>query len=100
MSIKMIQDRYGKYIPDDGDAPLRALFEGKTETFTETFGGETGKPLKRIPRVTAQPNSTPDPCPPKVVELHCEISPNLLFDSLLDLPYPFAADAVSLPNLS
>ncbi len=84
----MIQERYGKYILDDGDAPLRALFEGETET----FGGETGKPFKRISRVTAQPNSTPDPCPPKVLEL--------LFDSLLDLPYPFASDAVSLPDLS
>ncbi len=40
----MIQERYGMYILDDRDAPLRALFEGKTET----FGGESGKPLKGL----------------------------------------------------
>jgi len=41
--VMMIENRYGKYIRDDGDAPLRALFKGKTETFTETFGRESGK---------------------------------------------------------
>ncbi len=40
----MIQERYGKSILDDGDAPLRALFEEKTET----FGGTSGKALKRV----------------------------------------------------
>ncbi len=44
----MIENRYGKYIRDDGDAPLRALFGSKTETFTETFGGESGKLLKSM----------------------------------------------------
>ncbi len=47
-SVTMIENRYGKYIRDDGDAPLRALFESKTETFTETFereSGKLGKPL-------------------------------------------------------
>ena len=45
-SVTMIEKHYGRYIRDDGDAPLRALFESKTETFTETFGGESGKSLK------------------------------------------------------
>ena len=44
-SIAMIQEHYGKYIRDDGDALLRAYvqqpkpekFEAKTETFSETF---------------------------------------------------------------
>jgi len=44
-SIAMIQENYGKYIRDDGDALLRAyvekpkteLLEEETETFTETF---------------------------------------------------------------
>jgi len=44
-SIAMIQEHYGKYIRDDGDALLRAYVEGsksnvveeKTGTFTETF---------------------------------------------------------------
>ncbi len=47
-SVTMIEKRYGKYISDDGDAPLRALFESKTETFTETLGGESGKLLKTL----------------------------------------------------
>jgi integrase len=55
-SIAMIQQNYGKYIRDDGDALLRAYVadtlsksqtnqedecEDETETFTETFSGET-----------------------------------------------------------
>jgi integrase len=47
-SVAMIEKHYGRYIRDDGDAPLRALFESKTETFTETFGGESGKLLKSV----------------------------------------------------
>ena len=47
-SIAMIQDHYGKYIRDDGDALLRAYveqpkldaIEEKTGTFAETFSGE------------------------------------------------------------
>jgi integrase len=47
-SLAMIEQNYGKYIRDDGDAPLRAYVENpktdqneeKTETFTETFSGE------------------------------------------------------------
>ena len=44
----MIEERYGKYILDDGDAPLRALFEGETETISETLEGTSGKPLKTV----------------------------------------------------
>ncbi len=47
-SVAMIEKHYGRYIKDDGDAPLRALFELKTETFTETFEGESGKSLKSM----------------------------------------------------
>jgi hypothetical protein len=44
-SIAMLQENYGKYIRDDGDALLRAYVESEkrdsveeeTETFTETF---------------------------------------------------------------
>ena len=36
-SVEMIERNYGKYILDDGDVPLRALFGSKTETLTETF---------------------------------------------------------------
>ncbi len=38
----MIERHYGRYIKDDGDAPLRALLERKSETLNETFltGGE------------------------------------------------------------
>jgi integrase len=47
-SLAMIEQNYGKYIRDDGDAPLRAYVENrktdqneeKTETFTETFSDE------------------------------------------------------------
>ncbi len=31
-SVEMIERNYGKYIRDDGDAPLRALLQAKTET--------------------------------------------------------------------
>jgi hypothetical protein len=48
-SIAMIQDHYGRYIRDDGDALLRAYveqpkleaIEEKTGTFAETFSSET-----------------------------------------------------------
>ena len=36
-SIAMIQEHYGKFIRDNGDALLRAYVEQKTETFPETF---------------------------------------------------------------
>jgi len=38
----MIERHYGRYIKDDGDAPLRALLERESETLNETFltGGE------------------------------------------------------------
>jgi len=41
-SVAMIEKHYGRYINDDGDAPLRALLERKSETLSETFltGGE------------------------------------------------------------
>lgn len=47
----MIQDKYGNYIRDDGDALLRAYvekaktdrIEEKTGTFAETFSGESAK---------------------------------------------------------
>ena len=42
-SVAMIEKHYGRYIKDDGDAPLRALFEGKTVTFAETFSSEDQK---------------------------------------------------------
>jgi len=50
-SIAMIQEHYGKYIRDDGDALLRAYVEGKepeftdekTGTFAGTFLGESSK---------------------------------------------------------
>ncbi len=47
-SIRMIEECNGIYFGNDGDTPLRALFEAKTETFTETFGGTSGKPLKNM----------------------------------------------------
>jgi len=36
-SIAMIEKHYGRYIRDDGDAPLKALQEAQSETFSETF---------------------------------------------------------------
>ena len=47
-SIRMIEERYGKYILDDGDAPLRALFEGENVTFSVTSEGTSGKPLETL----------------------------------------------------
>ena len=47
-SIRMIEERYGKYILDDGDVPLRALFEGETVTFSVTSEGTSGKPLETL----------------------------------------------------
>jgi len=47
-SVAMIEKHYGRYIRDDGDAPLRALLGGKTETFTETFPGYQRKSLIKL----------------------------------------------------
>ncbi len=47
-SVAMIEKHYGRYIRDDGDAPLRALLGGKTETFTETFLDYPSKLLKSV----------------------------------------------------
>ena len=35
-SVAMIEKHYGRYIKDDGDAPLRAILGAETETLTET----------------------------------------------------------------
>ncbi len=43
-SIRMIEERYGKYMLDDGDSPLRTLFEGETVTSNRT----SGKPLETL----------------------------------------------------
>jgi hypothetical protein len=46
-SVEMIERNYGKFIRSDGDAPLRALLKGKTETFTETLRQDQSyKPLQ------------------------------------------------------
>ncbi len=47
-SVAMIEKHYGRYIRDDGDAPLRALLRVKTETFTETFSGDQRKSLNNM----------------------------------------------------
>jgi integrase len=55
-SIAMIQEHYGKYIRDDGDALLRAYVEQpknksiveKTGTFSETFSNERIKYAKTL----------------------------------------------------
>ena len=55
-SIAMIQDHYGKYIRDDGDALLRAYveqpkldaIEEKTGTFSETFSGEVSNYVNHL----------------------------------------------------
>ncbi len=36
----MFEKHYGRYIKDDGDAPLRALLGVETVTFAETFLSE------------------------------------------------------------
>ena len=41
-SVEMIERNYGRFIRDDGDAPLRALLEGQTETLGETVEGNDG----------------------------------------------------------
>ena len=41
-SVEMIERNYGRFIRDDGDAPLRALLEGQTETLGETVKGSDG----------------------------------------------------------
>ena len=55
-SIAMIQDHYGKYIRDGGDALLRAYveqpkldaIEAKTGTFSETFSGEVSNYVNHL----------------------------------------------------
>jgi len=39
-SVAMIEKHYGRYIKDDGDAPLRAMLGAETVTFAETFLSE------------------------------------------------------------
>lgn len=39
-SVAMIEKHYGRYIKDDGDAPLRAILGAETVTFAETFLSE------------------------------------------------------------
>jgi len=39
-SVAMIEKHYGRYIKDDGDAPLRDLLRAKSETLGETFLSE------------------------------------------------------------
>ncbi len=43
-SVAMIEKHYGRYIKDDGDAPLRALLGVETVTFAETFSSENQEP--------------------------------------------------------
>ena len=40
--VEMIERNYGRFIRDDGDAPLRVLLEGQTETLGETIKGSDG----------------------------------------------------------
>ncbi len=47
-SVAMIEKHYGRYIRDDGDAPLRALQEAKSETFSETFSDYPPKSLNSL----------------------------------------------------
>ncbi|MDP6559761.1 MAG: hypothetical protein QF619_06540 [Candidatus Binatia bacterium] len=42
-SVAMIEQHYGRYIKDDGDAPLRAILGAETVTFAETFSSEDQK---------------------------------------------------------
>jgi len=39
-SVAMIEKHYGRFIKDDGDAPLRAILGAETVTFAETFLSE------------------------------------------------------------
>ncbi len=41
-SVEIIERNYGRFIRDDGNAPLRALLEGQTETLGETVEGNDG----------------------------------------------------------
>ncbi len=47
-SVTMIEKHYGRYVRDDGDAPLRALQEAKSETFSETFLGRKSNYLNPL----------------------------------------------------
>ena len=59
-SIAMIQEHYGKYIRDDGDAllrvyvvqPKRDVIEQKTGTFSETLSSEVSNCPKELARPT------------------------------------------------
>ncbi len=44
----MIEKHYGRYIKDDGDAPLRAILGAETVTFAETFLGEEQKTVVSV----------------------------------------------------
>jgi len=45
-SVTMIEKHYGKYVRNDGDAPLRGPLGAKSETLGETFDNET--PPERV----------------------------------------------------
>ena len=47
-SLAMIQEHYGKYIRDDGDALLRAYVERGSETFNETFSDDPPNYMKGL----------------------------------------------------
>jgi integrase len=47
-SVEMIERNYGKFIRSDGDAPLRALVEAKTETLTETLMDAVGEDIAQL----------------------------------------------------
>ena len=42
-SVAMIEKHYGRYIKDDGDAPLRGLFGFQSETLGETLSMEADR---------------------------------------------------------
>jgi integrase len=48
-SVEMIERNYGRFIRSDGDAPLRALFEGKTETLGETLDDAVDAAEPQVP---------------------------------------------------
>ncbi len=47
-SVAMIEKHYGRYIKDDGDAPLKALFGAKSETLGETLSTGTRKKRRQV----------------------------------------------------
>jgi integrase len=48
-SAEMIERNYGRYILDDGDAPLRALLKAQTETLTETLKADEMVKPSQVP---------------------------------------------------